>query len=205
MTTDTNPNQNLKSDPLHLTVILGSVREGRFGPVVADWITEQATAHGAFEVTTVDLADVDLPPALPATPPALDPDPERPAGMAPLTRALDDADAIVVVTPDYNRSIPASLKTAIDWHFTQWQRKAIGFVGYSGASGGILAIEHLRQIFGELQAHTIRDYVSFPRYYQHFDETGAWAAPDDQEAAAKAMLDELHWWAETLHHARRRM
>ncbi|MEW2073754.1 NADPH-dependent FMN reductase [Streptomyces sp. NPDC017966] len=197
MTTDTNP--------LHLTVILGSVREGRFGPVVADWITRHATAHGAFEVTTVDLADVDLPLALPATPPALDPDPERPTGMAPLTRALDDADAIVVVTPDYNRSIPASLKAAIDWHFTQWQRKAIGFVGYSGASGGLLAIEHLRQIFGELQAHTVRDYVSFPRYYEHFTDTGTWQAPEHHEAAAKVMLDELHWWAETLHDARRKV
>ncbi|MBF6369620.1 NAD(P)H-dependent oxidoreductase [Nocardia puris] len=187
---------------LKLAVIIGSVREGRFAPTVAAWFADQAAAHGGFEVDVIDLAEADLPLALPAVPPALEPDPPRPAGMLDLTARLAAADAFVVVTPDYNRSYPAALKSAIDWHFTQWQGKAIGFVGYSGASGGLLAIEHLRQVFGELDAHTVREYVAFPRYYLLFDDEGKLREPDEPVAAAAVMLDRLHWWSTALAAAR---
>ncbi|MGK8500880.1 NADPH-dependent FMN reductase [Nocardia asiatica] len=192
----------MSDTPLKLAVIIGSVREGRFGPVVASWFTEQVRRHGSFEVDVIDLADAHLPLDLPAVPPALEPNPPRPDGMAELTRRLDAADAFVIVTPDYNRSVPASLKAAIDWHFTQWDAKAIGFVGYSGASGGLLAIEHLRQIFNELNAHTVRNYVSFPRYYLLFDEAGKLLEPEAPAEAATALLDQLHWWASALTAAR---
>ncbi|TLF72833.1 NADPH-dependent FMN reductase [Nocardia cyriacigeorgica] len=188
--------------PLKLAVIIGSVRDGRFGPVVAGWLADQARAHGGYDVDVIDLADYDIPLELPAVPPALNPDPERPAGMTVLTERLSAADAYVIVTPDYNRSFPASLKAAIDWHFTQWQGKTIGFVGYSGGSGGLLAIEGLRQVFNELDAHTLREYVSFPRYYLLFDENGALREPAEPAGAARTMLDRLHWWASALAAAR---
>ncbi|MEV6104675.1 NAD(P)H-dependent oxidoreductase [Streptomyces sp. NPDC051940] len=188
---------------LNLAVITGSVREGRFGPVVTDWFTRQAGEHGRFTVDVIDLADVPLPLELPPVPPSMEPDPQRPAGMAALTDRLAAADAVVLVTPEYNRSFPASLKQAVDWHFTQWQRKPVAFVGYSGGTGGVLAIEQLRQVLGELQAHTVREYVSFPRYYEHFTADGAWQAPGHAAADAKVMLDELTWWAQALAAARR--
>ncbi|MFD8098002.1 NADPH-dependent FMN reductase [Nocardia fluminea] len=180
---------------LKLAIIIGSVRDGRFGPVVANWFAQQVDDR--FEIDIIDLADTALP-ALPAVPPALDPDPVRPAGMRDLTDCLATADAYVIVTPDYNRSYPAALKAAIDWHFTQWDAKAIGFVGYSGGSGGLLAIEHLRQVFNELNAHTVRNYVSFPRYYMLFDENGQLHDPQEPAAAAAALLDQLHWWTNAL-------
>ncbi|MDH6142261.1 NAD(P)H-dependent FMN reductase [Kitasatospora sp. GP30] len=188
---------------LNLAVIVGSVREGRFAPVIARWFVGQAERHGAFTVDLIDLADVELPLALPAMPPAMQPDLRRPEGMAELTRRLKAADAIVILTPDYNRSFPASLKAAIDWHYSEWHAKPIGFVGYSGASGGLLAIEQLRQIFNELQAHTVRGYVSFPRYYELFSPDGTLLEPEGPEGSAKAMLDQLQWWGSVLHDARR--
>ncbi|WP_086725374.1 NADPH-dependent FMN reductase [Streptomyces carpinensis] len=190
-------------EPLNLAIIIGSVREGRFGPVVAKWFAERAEAYGRFTVNLVDLADTTLTLALPAVPPALEPRMARPAGMADLTRRLEEADVVVVVTPDYNRSFPASLKAAIDWHYTEWEAKPIGFVGYSGASGGLLAIEQLRQIFAELQAHTVRNAVTFPRYYELFGPEGELRDPAGPNSAAKAMLDELRWWGELLRQARR--
>ncbi|MGW7289164.1 NADPH-dependent FMN reductase [Streptomyces sp. NPDC054847] len=195
--------ENNSAKKLELVVVIGSVRQGRFGPVVAEWFAEQARQHGRFGVEVLDLADTPLPLDLPPLPPALQPDMERPADMAPLTRRLAAADAIVVVTPDYNRSFPASLKAAIDWHYTEWQAKPIGFVGYSGGSGGLLAIEQLRQVFGELHAHTVRDMVSFPRYYELFAPDGTLIDPDGPTAAAKTMLDQLDWWGSVLHDARR--
>lgn len=192
----------MSSTPLRLAVIIASVRNGRFGPTVARWFTEQALRHGRFEADVIDLADFPLPLALPATSPKIEPNPPRPDGMADLTRRLELADAMVVITPEFNRSYPAALKTAIDWHFSQWDRKTIGFVGYGGNSGGLLAIEHLRPVFNELGAHTVRDYVYFPRYFELFDADGRPHDPAVPEAAALAMLDQLHWWTSALAVAR---
>jgi NAD(P)H-dependent FMN reductase len=192
----------MPDNTLRLAVIIASVRNGRFGPTVARWFTEQARRHGRFEIDVIDLADVPLPPDLPATSPKLEPNPPRPDGMRALTRGLERADAIVIVTPEYNRSYPASLKIAIDWHFTQWDRKTVAFVGYSGNSGALLAIEHLRQVLNELGAHTLRDYVYFPRYYELFGADGTLHAPEAPEAAAVTVLDGLSWWASALAAAR---
>ncbi|MFG2820400.1 NADPH-dependent FMN reductase [Kitasatospora sp. NPDC048365] len=192
----------MSAQSLKLAVITGSVREGRFGPVVTRWFAEQAAAHGGFELDVIDLAEFSLPLEGPSVPPAMSPDVPRPEAMAGLTRRLGEADAFVVVTPDYNRSFPASLKSAIDWHYAEWGAKAVGFVGYSGSTGGILAIEQLRQVFGELNAHTVREYVSFPRFYLLFDEDGALREPAGPEQSAKAMLDQLAWWGGVLQDAR---
>ncbi|MFI1400014.1 NADPH-dependent FMN reductase [Streptomyces sp. NPDC020681] len=192
----------MSSTPLNLAVIIGSVREGRFGPVVADWFVQHAEQHGEFAVDVIDLADTPLPLALPPVPPAMDPNLARPAEMTDLTRRIAAADAVVIVTPEYNRSYPASLKAAIDWHYTEWGLKPIGFVGYSGGTGGILAIEHLRQVFTELHAHTLRDVVSFPRYYELFDTDGTLRDPEGPATAAKTLLDQLHLWGTLLRPAR---
>ncbi|MEV5649853.1 NAD(P)H-dependent oxidoreductase [Nocardia sp. NPDC052254] len=185
----------MSSSTVKLAVIIASVREGRFGPVVADWFVEQARRHEGFAVRVVDLAEVDLPLALPAISPMIEPDPPRPQGMLPLTRALDEADAVVVVTPDINRSYPAAVKVAIDWHFTQWSGKTIGFVGYGGKSGGLYAIGHLRQVFNELDAHTVGGVVTFPRYFELFDADGTLHDPSGPETAARTMLEQLYRWA----------
>jgi NAD(P)H-dependent FMN reductase len=184
-----------------LVIIIGSVREGRFGPVVASWVAEQAARHGGFDVQVVDLADIDLPLALPAAPPALAGDDyPRPAGMAPLTAALDGADAFVVVTPEYNHSYPAALKAAIDWHFTQWTAKPVAFVSYGGAAGGRHAALHLENVLTELHAVTIRDGLAFPNYFFTWQD----GRPLDPETPgyAKTLLDQLAWWAAALHTAR---
>src|ERR1700733_7622368 len=103
------------SETSNLVIVIGSVREGRFGPVVGAWVAEQAIAHGGFDVQVVDLGDFDIPLALPAASPKYAGDSyPRPAGMASLTERLDAADAFVIVTPEYNHSYPAALKAAID-------------------------------------------------------------------------------------------
>ncbi|MFF7050746.1 NADPH-dependent FMN reductase [Streptomyces griseorubiginosus] len=188
-------------DRHRLVVLVGSVREGRFGPVVASWIAEQAGVHGGFEVEVVDLADFDIPLALPAASPKYAGDDyPRPAGMAALTSALERADAFVVVTPEYNHSYPASLKAAIDWHFTQWTAKPVAFVSYGGAAGGRHAVLHLENILTELHAVTIRDGLAFPNYFTTWQNDH----PTDPETPgyAKTLLDQLSWWAGALRTAR---
>ncbi|MBW8705819.1 NADPH azoreductase [Streptomyces sp. MBT84] len=185
-----------------LVVIVGSVREARFGPVVASWVAEQAQQHGGFDVGVVDLAEIDIPLSLPAASPKyVGADYPRPTGMAALTLALEAADAFIVVTPEYNHSYPASVKAAIDWHFTQWTAKPVAFVSYGGAAGGRHAVLHLENVLTELHAVTIRDGLAFPNYFAAWQD----GRPLDPEAPgyAETMLNQLAWWAGALRSARR--
>ncbi|GAA1015486.1 hypothetical protein STXM2123_5314 [Streptomyces sp. F-3] len=192
----------MSTDPLKLVVILGSVRQGRFGEVVAHWFARLAKEHSAFDVEVVDLAETELPLSLPSTPPAMATEELRPAEMLPLSAKLAAADAFVVVTPEYNHSFPASLKALIDWHFTEWRAKPVGFVSYGAQSGGLRAVEQLRLIFAEMHAVTIRDGVAFPFYWEAFDEDGTPRDAEGTSGAVKVMLDELAWWGTALHEAR---
>ncbi|MCC5577759.1 NAD(P)H-dependent oxidoreductase [Microtetraspora sp. AC03309] len=189
------------SEKHRLVIIVGSVREGRFGPVVASWVAEQARVHGGFDVEVVDLADVEIPLTLPAVSPKFAGDSyPRPEAMASLTSRLEEADAFILVTPEYNHSYPASLKAAIDWHFTQWTAKPVAFVSYGGAAGGRHAVLHLENVFTELHAVTIRDGLAFPKYFTAWQD----GQPLDPEVSgyAKTMLDQLAWWAAALSAAR---
>ena len=185
--------------PVRVAVIVGSVREGRFGPVVANWLAGVADAHGGFEADVVDLAESELPLAMPAFGAA--PTATVAAEVAKVAPRLEAADAFVVVTPEYNHSYPASLKNVIDWHRPEWRAKPVAFVSYGGISGGLRAVEHLRAVFAELHAVTSRESVSFHGAHTRFGDDGL---PNDDAAgvAAKAMLDQLGWWARSLTEAR---
>jgi NAD(P)H-dependent FMN reductase len=168
----------MDTTPLRLAVIVGSTREGRFAPTVAAWIAAEISKRPDLEADLVD-----------------------PAEGGTVTKRLGLADAFVVVTPEYNHSYPAPLKAVIDGHYSEWQARPVGFVSYGGISGGLRAVEHLRSVFAELHAVTVRDTVSFHGGSQCF---GADGRPTDPEstAAAGRMLDRLAWWAHTLRDAR---
>lgn len=183
---------------LRLAIIVGSTRDGRFCPTAAHWFAQQARSHSDFEIDVVDLADVQLPAVM------TDFGAPEPAEVTALAPRLEQADAFVVVTPEYNHSYPASLKVAIDWYRDEWQAKPVGFVSYGGMGGGLRAVEHLRTVFAEVHAMTVRDTISFHAFWEKFDEDGQ---PHDGEScarAAKGMLDQLSWWAGALKEARAR-
>ncbi|MFH9468375.1 NADPH-dependent FMN reductase [Streptomyces clavifer] len=165
--------------PLKVAAVLGSNREGRFGPVVARWFLARAAGHPDLDVELVDVADA-----------------EPPSGR------LARADAFVVLTPEYNHSYPAPLKELIDGHFAEWQAKPVAFVSYGGISGGLRAVEHLRQVFAELHAVSVRDTVSFHHAGALFDDRGRLGDPAAADAAVKTMLDQLVWWGRALRKAR---
>ncbi|MBW5255136.1 NADPH-dependent FMN reductase, partial [Streptomyces sp. P01-B04] len=69
-------------------------------------------------------------------------------------------------------------------------------------SGGLRAVEHLRQVFAELHAVSIRDTVSFHNAGALFDDEGRHRDPVGPDAAAKSLLDQLVWWGRALRGAR---
>lgn len=185
---------------LRLAVVIGSVRDGRFGPTVAHWFAEQATLHGQFEVDVIDLAELPLPADMSSQSDAGDA--RTVNSRKELANRLGVADAFVIVTPEYNHSFPAGLKNVIDWFGDEWQAKPVGFVSYGGQGGGIRATEHLRQIFPELHAMTVRDAMSFHNVWGAFGEDGQPHDAEDSAAAAKSMLGQLDWWGNALRQAR---
>lgn len=177
--------------PLRTAVIVGSTREARSGGDIAAWMARVLRARPEFTPELVDLAAFDFPNRFPA-----DPTPE----MIRFTEALDRAEGFVIVTPEYNRSYPASLKQAIDFGYDEWRAKPVGFTSYGTGDTGLHAVEHLRAVFVELQAVTMRNRVGLNLLTEdlpHMDGPHI-------ERAATAMLDQLLWWGLALREARAR-
>ena len=189
-----------------LLVIVGSTRPGRAADLVVPWLTSQARAHGGFDVEVADLRDWPLP--IFAEHPGTIGDITAPTYSEPIVRAwnqkVKQADAFVVVTPEYNHSIPAVLKNAIDtvWLSFGFRNKPVAAVGYSGSIGaGIRAIEHLAHVFIEAEAVPLRNTVVIPFVRTAF---GADGEPSDPEIGIRLqiMLDDLAWWSAALEQAR---
>ncbi|MFC8951485.1 NADPH-dependent FMN reductase [Streptomyces sp. NPDC057101] len=183
--------------PLSLALVVASDRDGRFAPVITDWFRSRLAGRQDFTVTVVDLAEIDLPTSL-----SYRPSPAVLAELAKVTPVLEAADAFIVITPEYNHSFPASLKNLIDRHYTEWQAKPVGFVSYGGISGGLRAVEQLRQVYAEMHAVTVRETVSFHHAHSQFDENGQHKDPAGADLAAEALLDQLGWWGRALRDAK---
>ncbi|MYS19323.1 NAD(P)H-dependent FMN reductase [Streptomyces sp. DvalAA-14] len=190
----------MTDEPLSLAVITASVRDGRLGPAVADWFLTQVKERPEFAVQGVDLIDHPLPLILP-----------EPGGTLPIEAArireslrsvLARADAFVVVTPEYNHSFPAALKNTVDWFYQEWAAKPVGFVSYGGLSGGIRAVEQLRQVFAEVHALTVRENVALPLAGKRFDAQGRLDDPEPSALSAGLLLDQVGWWGRALRTAR---
>lgn len=190
----------MSEQPIKLAVIIGSVRGGRFGPVVARWFVRQAEQNDAISVDLIDLLDFPLPVHMPAH--GQQPEPEVAEIRARLAARLAAADAFVVVTPEYNHTIPASLKNAVDWFMEEWMAKPVALVSYGGMGGGLRAAEHLRQVFAEVHAVTIRDMISFHNAWTEFGMPGQPSSPEGSGAAAKKLIDQIIWWGRALRAAR---
>src|SRR5581483_415030 len=133
-------------------IIWGSSRESRQGGKVVEWIKSQASIDGRFEIDFVDLRELNLPmfdePANPLTMESFD-EYKSPEAKAWAMR-VDKAQGFIIITPEYNRSIPAVLKNALDTAGKPWIDKPVGIISYGGLSGGMIAAAHLRLIAVEL-------------------------------------------------------
>src|SRR5690606_26433299 len=122
---------------IHLAVLMGSYREGRFCDTVTRWVVKQIERRSQFTVDVIDPLEVSLP--------RLEQKPS-PAVLAYRER-IDKADAFVVVTPEYNHGYPAPLRPVIDHADEEWYAKPVALVSCGGISGGLRAVEQLRLVF----------------------------------------------------------
>ena len=115
---------------------------------------------------------------------------------------IAEADAFVVVTPEYNHGYPAPLKALIDSVGAEWRGKPVAFVSYGGISGGLRAVEQLRLVFAELHTVTMQNSVSFAAAWEQFDGEGILREPARAQRSMATLLAQLYWWAVALRNAR---
>ncbi|MBU6299351.1 MAG: NAD(P)H-dependent oxidoreductase, partial [Alphaproteobacteria bacterium] len=139
-----------------IAIVLSTTRAGRLADKPAKWIYDTASKRDDLTVEIVDLRDYPMPffdePASSAWVPSKNEVALR------WQKKIAEFDGFVFVTAEYNHGIPAVLKNALDYAYTEWNKKPAAFVGY-GSVGGARAIEQLRLVCAELQMVTTRPTV----------------------------------------------
>ncbi|WP_136644380.1 NADPH-dependent FMN reductase [Tabrizicola sp. YIM 78059] len=181
-----------------IAIIVSSTRPTRFADVPTAWIKAQAEARGDMEVEVVDLRDYPLPffdeVASNAWAPSQNPVAQK------WQKKIGEFDGYIFVVAEYNRSITGALKNALDQAYVEWARKPFGAIGY-GSMGAANALGHLQNIGVELQMVPTRNNVriggsDFFKVHSGFGGSGNLADIEATIApAAKAMLDDVVWWA----------
>src|SRR3954469_16827099 len=181
-----------------IQIILGSTRAQRRGDPIAHWLAGLAGARDDLSCQLVDLARFELP-FLTTAPPPMRPDPRDPAAQE-WSETITAGDGYVFVVPEYNHGYPGAVKNALDHLFAEWARKAIGFLSYGAAAGGVRAIEQLRQVAIELDMVPVRRQVAISRVWGALDERGE--LRDPPTADAHALLADIAWWGGALRDGR---
>lgn len=178
-----------------LLVIVASTRPGRVGRTVAEWFCAQAPDELGFDVDVADLAEVDLP--------FLD-EPHHPSEHRYVhghtrrwSARVDEADAFVVVTPEYNAGYPAALKNALDYLYDEWRDKPVGFVSYGMTSGGMRAVEALKPVLLALDMVPLHGAVTV-HLRRRLDPAGRLQPDAVMTEAAARMLTRLRVLADAL-------
>src|SRR5688572_1159867 len=178
--------------PLRIPVILGTTRKGRASAHVARFLIEQIQQRSGIVTELIDIAELALP---------VD-DAGEAIKDAALSEKLALADALVIVSPEYNHSFPGLLKHALDAYLKEYIHKAAGVVGVSaGPFGGARGIQDLLPVLRELGLVTIFWDVNIGPVSKGCDESGRVLDPALIRRTDK-FLDELVWMAKTLRHGR---
>jgi NAD(P)H-dependent FMN reductase len=180
-----------------LQIIIASTRPGRIGLPVAEWFNGVAQKHEGFDdVRLVDLAEWNLP--------FMD-EPHHPRlrryehqHTRDWSATVDQADAFVLVLPEYNYGYTAPLKNAIDYLHHEWAYKPVGLVSYGGVAAGARAAQMIKQVLTTLKMMPVPEAVQIPFVAQFLDDDRAIRPNDIMSAASVAMLDELARWTDAL-------
>lgn len=188
-----------------LQIIVGSTRPTRAADLVLPWVVSVAEAHPAFDVEVLDLRDWPLP--MFGEHMGSIGDRRNPSYSEPVVKRWNETvkqgDAYLVVTPEYNHSVPGVLKNAFDNVFVSYalRNKPVASIGYSGGvAGGARAIEHLAHIIIEADAVPLRNTVLIPFVATAFED----GVPKDPmtQIALDIVLQDLEWWSRNLARAR---
>lgn len=197
-------------NPIKIKVIVGSTRQNRFSEKPAKWILEEAKKLDGVDAELLDLHEYQLPLLDSPMPPSMAKGHYANEVIQTWAAKIQDGDAFIIVTPEYNHGYSAVLKNALDVISPEWNRKPVGFVSY-GSAMGARAVEQLRQVAIELQMAPIRSAIHIPvdiffaammgkgpQGPELFDPIRAGSTGD----RVQLFFDDLLWWARALKAAR---
>jgi len=178
---------------LNIAIIPGTSRPQALNPQIVNWVEQQLASNGDVRAEVVDFGSFDLPlldEVIPAGAKMYANDHTKAWGAK-----LEEFDAFIFVTPEYNHSISGSLKNALDFVATEFNHKVAGIVNY-GADKGVRAAEHLRHILANYKLAVVRDQASFSIFTDVADAT--FAPTEVSTAPFASMVDDIVAWGEAL-------
>ena len=180
-------------------VIYGSARSSRQGIKAARFLINKLQDRG-HAVTLIDTQEHELP-LLDRMYKEYDANSAPPA-MTAVANALDAADGFVVISAEYNHSVPAALKNLLDHFQSEYLYKPSAIVTYSaGPFGGVRALVNMRAILAELGTPSIPSAFPVSGVQNAFDDDGN-ALDDAYDKRVVKFLDEYEWYANAMKHAR---
>ncbi len=184
---------------LSISILYGSVRNERQGIKAARYLEKKLNERG-HRLHFIDPLEYELP--------FLDKmykeyeQGKAPENMEKLAQIFRDSDGFLIVTGEYNHSIPPALKNLLDHFQSEYLLKPSAIASYSaGNFGGVRAAVHLRVVLGELGMPAISSMLPFPVIGSLFDEK---LVPQNKftEPSTKRFLDEFEWYMRALKNQR---
>ncbi|MHA7813135.1 MAG: NADPH-dependent FMN reductase [Phycisphaerales bacterium] len=163
--------------PIKVALLSGSLRGESLNTKLVLSVAGEIEKQGGVEIDLISLNKLDLP--------IYDQDiedKEFPASAIELKKRLIDADAFLIGSPEYNGSISAALKNAIDWASRPrpdeeplecFKGKGCGLLAASpGAIGGLRGLRHVRQILTQIQMVVVPQEFALGKAHEAFDDNG---------------------------------
>lgn len=182
-----------RTDMLNIAIIPGTSRPQALNPQVVAWAKDQLAGREDVRAEVVDFGEFNLPlldEVIPAGANMYQNDHTKSWGAK-----LNEFDAFIFVTPEYNHSISGSLKNALDFVAAEFNHKVAGIVNY-GADKGVRAAEHLRHILANYKLAVVRDQASFSLFTDFAD--GVFTPTEVSATPFASMTDDLVSWGEAL-------
>ncbi|MES2436766.1 MAG: NAD(P)H-dependent oxidoreductase [Patescibacteria group bacterium] len=180
---------------IKIKIIAGSTRPGRFNTQPAQWIYNLAKERKDIEVELLDLAEINLPLLDEAVPPSMAGGKYEHEHTRKWAAKISEADGFIIVAPEYNHSVPAALKNALDFVYHEWSFKPVSYISYGSLAGGARSVEHLRGIAGELKMYDLREQILLPAYYENLNEKGEYQFNERHVKQAEGMLNDITFWS----------
>lgn len=180
----------------NLKIISSTVRPGRKGPLVAKWVEDIARQNGNFDMEVLDLGEINLPMMNEPNHPKLKKYQHEHTKW--WSAKIDEADAFVFVTAEYDYNYPAPLRNALEYLFQEWSYKPAAIVSYGGISGGTRASNALKADLSTFSMVPLTESVNFPFFQQNINDQNEFEANEVSHKAAEHMLRQLVRWAKGL-------
>lgn len=178
---------------MNVTILLGSIRNGRQSHLIAHYLKEQFQ-HRGISIELIDLMETPLP----LMEERMGHHPQLPLEVQLVSERLHQADGLIFISPEYHGSFSGVLKNAVDYFWNEFRKKPIGVVSISaGKFGGITASSQLQQLVLSVGGFPMPTKLLVPEVHLVFD-------PNEQVyqasfvQAADRFLKEYVWFAEAI-------